>query len=113
MWETIYKELLDGVQGAWSNKMEQSYWRRGNKLDQRPSGEHPRLRRDKVSCPLHDNTLEGDTNGLNQEMKLKRESMFWKPFWKGKVQGNVLFKGPIYFKLLEIALYVLGLWTPL
>ena len=61
--------------GAWQNGAILSVKR--CKLGQKPLDEGPRSRRGKVRCLLHGIILEGNTNGLNQEVKLEGELMFW------------------------------------
>lgn len=74
------------------------------KLDRRPSNETSKLRRGKVICLLHDNILKGDTNGLNQKNEAQKITRVLETIMESKVQKNVLFKGSIYFKLLQIGL---------
>ena len=47
----------------------------------------------KIKSLLHGFILEGSTNALNQEMKLKEELIFWRT----KMEGMVQFKDWIYF----------------
>ena len=60
----------------------------GRHLDTLDEG--PRPRRSKVRCSLHDIVLEGNKNGLNQDMKLKGKLMFWRIILKSRVQGRAL-----------------------
>ena len=48
---------------------------------------------------LHGIILEGDTNDPDQEMKPKKELIFWRIILEDKIQGKVQFKSSIYLKL--------------
>ena len=62
---------------------------------------------------LHDIILEGNTNDLDQEIKLNGELILWRTTLESRVQRSIEFKGSISLKLFLIGPCVLGPWTPI